>query len=381
MKKAIVVGCGLSGSVAARMLAEKGYDVTIWERRDHIAGNMYDYYDEYGIPVHKYGPHVFHTNSEQIFDFIRKFGQWVNFKIKCGAVIDDFCSPSPFNFTTVDHFYPPEKSDLLKLKLIKEFPGRSTVTVLEVMNSEDPDIREYGNFLFEKDYSLYTAKQWGLEPNTIDPSVLKRVPIRLDYEEGYFDDKYQAMPKTLYVDWFKELLNHPNIIVKRGVEALDRIKVKNNKIYVDGCEYKGLLIYTGAIDELFEYEFGKLPYRSLKLDFKHSSKSKFQPYPLVALPAHPQITRIVDFTQMYPHRSFNGSSYEEEYSLPYSKDAHNEPYYPIPMESSLRTYSKYRQKADQITNLILCGRLADYKYYNMDQCIKQTLDIVSSLLK
>ena len=373
MKKALVVGCGLSGATAARLLADKGYFVTIWERRNHIGGNMYDYYDEYGIPVHKYGPHTFHTNDEDVYRFICKYGEWEEYHLKCGAVIDGITTPTPFNFTTIDQFYGKEKAGQLKQALQKEYPSKTTVTVLEVLNSKNELVKEYGEFLFKKDYSLYTAKQWGLDPKEIDPSILKRVPLRLGYEEGYFDDKYQLMPKGLYVDFFKNLLNHPNIEVKLNINALEHLKIENNEIVIDGKETNDLIIYTGAIDELFNYRFGKLPYRSLTFEFKHSKATTIQKYAVEAHPAHPEVTRKVEFKQMYPTRTYQGSTWEEERSLEYRQDKHNEPYYPVLTKESLKIYKMYLNLTNQLKSLRLHGRLATFKYSNMDQIIKINL--------
>lgn len=372
-KKALVVGCGLSGATAARLLAEKGYKVTIWERRNHIGGNMYDYYDEYGIPVHKYGPHTFHTNDEEVYRFICKYGEWEEFHIKCGAVIDGITTPTPFNFTTIDQFYGKEEAEQLKQALKEEYPHRTTVTVLEVLNSENKLVKAYGEFLFKKDYSLYTAKQWGLDPKDIDPSVLRRVPLRLGYEEGYFEDKYQLMPKGLYVDFFKNLLNHPNIEVKLNIDALKHLKITDNKTVIDGKETDDLIIYTGAIDELFNYQFGKLPYRSLTFDFKHSDSNNIQKYALEAHPAHPQITRIVEFKHLYPDLNLKGTTWEEEYSEEFSKENNNEPYYPVLTIESKKLYEKYSNLAKQFANLKIIGRLGLFKYFNMDQCLKSVL--------
>ncbi len=371
--QALIIGCGLSGATAARLLAEKGYKVTIWERRNHIGGNMYDYYDEYGIPVHKYGPHTFHTNDEEVYRFICKYGEWEEFHIKCGAVIDGITTPTPFNFTTIDQFYGKEEAEQLKQALKKEYPNRTTVTVLEVLNSENKLVKAYGEFLFKKDYSLYTAKQWGLDPKDIDPSVLRRVPLRLGYEEGYFEDKYQLMPKGLYVDFFKNLLNHPNIEVKLNIDALEHLKITDNKTVIDGKVTDDLIIYTGAIDELFNYQFGKLPYRSLTFDFKHSDSNNIQKYALEAHPAHPQITRIVEFKHLYPDLNLKGTTWEEEYSEEFSKENNNEPYYPVLTIESKKLYEKYSNLAKQFANLKIIGRLGLFKYFNMDQCLKSVL--------
>ena len=220
----IVVGCGISGATIARLLAEDGNTIEIWEKRNHIAGNMHDYYDEYGILVHQYGPHIFHTNNKEVWDFVNRFEEWKPFKLVCGAIWDGKYTPTAFNFKTIDTFYPTQKASELKEKLISAFPGRKAATVVEVLNSKDLDVRGYAEFLFENDYAPYTAKQWGVSPSEIDPSVLMRVPLRFSYEESYFTDTYEAMPVHSYTRMFENLLDHPRIAVRLGVDALDNAK-------------------------------------------------------------------------------------------------------------------------------------------------------------
>ena len=174
----LIIGCGLTGAVIARHMAQQGNQVVIWERRDHIGGNMYDYVDEHGFLVQKYGPHTFHTKEKRLFDFMCRYEDWQEYKLTCGAVWDNIYTPTPFNFTTIDTFFPKEKAEKLKRKLKQAFSGHSTATVVEVLEHPDEDIRGYAQYLFEKDYAPYTAKQWGVSPAEIDPSVLKRVPLR-----------------------------------------------------------------------------------------------------------------------------------------------------------------------------------------------------------
>lgn len=374
MGKYLIVGCGLSGSVIGRELAEDGHDITIWDRRDHIGGNMYDYLDEHGIIVHKYGPHCFHTNNKALYDYMCRYNQWRPFRIFCQAEINGKATPSPFNFQTIDDFYTKDDAQKLKDALKENYPNREFVTVVEALESPVSIIREYAEFLFEKDYSLYTAKQWGMAPSEIDPSVLKRVPLRLSYKDGYFDDEYQVMPVTTYEQFFKNILNHPNIKVKLGIDALDHISKdeKRNIILVDGDDSFNV-IYTGALDELFDCCYGKLPYRSLRFEWKYEEKDSFQGAPLVAYPQAEGYTRIVEYKKM-PLQDVKGTSYAVEYPLPYNHSEEVEPYYPILTEHSQSLYIQYRELASKYSNLIACGRLADFKYYNMDQALNRSLD-------
>lgn len=366
--EALVIGSGLTGAVIARHLAEQGLVVTIWERRNHIGGNMYDYTDEHGFLVHKYGPHAFHTSKKELVDYVRRFGAWREYRLACGAVWGNKYTPTPFNFTTIDTFYPADQAKKLKGKLKEAFAGRSTATVVEVLEHPDPDIRGYAEFLFQNDYAPYTAKQWGVSPAEIDPSVLKRVPLRFSYEDGYFEDAWQVMPEQSYTAFFEKLLDHENIHVELGVEALNRLRAEGTALFLDGKKTNFPIVYTGALDELFGCVYGELPYRSLRFEWKYTEADSLQPAPVVAYPQAEGYTRITEYKKL-PMQQGKGSSYAVEYPLPYRRGM--EPYYPVLTAESQAQYLKYREIADAIPNLVYCGRLADFKYYNMDQALER----------
>lgn len=376
----LVIGCGLSGAVVARCLAEQNKKVVIWDRRNHIGGNMYDYRDNHGILVQQYGPHIFHTKEQHLYEYICRYADWQPYKLTCGAAWDDKYTPTPFNFTTIDTFYPKEAATNLKDKLLRVFQGRSTATVVEVLEHPDPDIRGYAEFLFREDYAPYTAKQWGISPDEIDPSVLKRVPLRFSYEEGYFDDPYQVMPAHSFVAFFEKLLDHPNISVELGREALESLSISpsGTELLLDGQPIFVPVIYTGALDELFDCCAGRLPYRSLRFDWKYEKKESLQEAPVVAYPQAEGYTRITEYKKL-PPQDVLGTSYAVEYPLQYDSQGINEPYYPVLTEESKRQYETYRKMAAQIPNLIPCGRLADFQYYNMDQALKRALEVAGSL--
>ena len=281
----IISGSGLSGSTFARCIAERGKSVLIVERRNEIGGNLYDEKDSSGIIVQKYGPHIFHTNDEEIFSFITRFATWKPFKLRCEVEMLGQSTPSPFNFKTIEQFYTKDKADLLKEHLKVAYPERLTVTIVELIQHPDSLIREYAEFLFKNDYSLYTAKQWGMKPEDVDISVLKRVPVRLDYQEMYFTDKYEYMPVGGYAEFIRNMLNHQNISVIhddiRNIIELDKascfISYKSIDVNND-CK----LVYTGAIDELFDYEYGALPYRSLRFEYERVESDSYQNAPVVA---------------------------------------------------------------------------------------------------
>jgi len=374
----LIVGCGLCGAVIARELAEAGKRVVVWERRDHTGGNMYDYVDGHGFLVQKYGPHTFHTKKKELYDYMCRYASWQAYQLTCGAVWDGKYTPTPFNFTTIDTFFPREKAAKLKAALKKAFPGQEYAAVGEVLKHPDPDVRGYAEYLVQNDYAPYTAKQWGVAPSEIDPSVLNRVPLRFSYDEGYFDDPYQVMPANSFASFFKNLLDHSNIEVKLGVEALEHLRIQSRKLFMDGRELNLPVVYTGAIDELFDGVYGRLPYRSLRFEWKYEAKDSLQPAPVVAYPQQAGYTRITEYKKL-PVQDKPGTSYAVEYPLPYREGARLEPYYPVLTAESQAQYGKYRALAEQIPSLILCGRLADFKYYNMDQALERALTASRSM--
>ena len=374
----VVVGCGLSGAVIARHLAEKRKKVVILERRDHIGGNMYDYCDEHGFLVQKYGPHTFHTQKKELYDYMCRYEQWKTYKLKCGAVWDDKYTPTPFNYTTIDTFYPRQQAERLKEKLKNAFCGRVTASVVEVLQHPDLEIREYADFLFKNDYAPYTAKQWGVSPDKIDPNVLMRVPLRFSYDVGYFEDLYEVMPEHSFTHFFENLLDHSNIQVELCTEALKRIRVEHEQLLLDGEQIHIPVIYTGALDELFGGVYGWLPYRSLRFEWKYEEKDSLQDAPVVAYPQEPGFTRITEYKKL-PVQNKHGTSYAVEYPLPYLQGQKMEPYYPVLTEESKKQYEQYKALADRVSNLICCGRLADFRYYNMDQALERALQICADL--
>lgn len=374
----IVVGCGISGSIIARELAEKGHVVKIYDRRCHIAGNLFDYKDEYGILVQQYGPHIFHTSDEEVHQYVTKFCDWQDYKLVCGAEWDGKYTPSPFNFETIDIFFEAYKAKKIKKAIKEEYPNKQTAPVVEMMSHSNQTIREYAQFLFDNDYAPYTAKQWGMKAENVNPEVLKRVPVRLNYDTGYFSDKYEMMPKTSFTDFVKNILNHPNIEIILNEDAKKHITFSDNKILWDDIVISGKIIYTGPIDELFDCVYGELPYRSLRFEWKHSNENSIQQAPVVAYPKADGYTRITEFKKL-PIQHVKGSTYALEYPMTYKEGSKMEPYYPVSTTGSEEKVNKYKALASKIDNLVLCGRLADFKYYNMDQAISRALRIFDGI--
>lgn len=373
----LVVGCGLTGSVIARQLAERGKKVFIWERRNHAGGNMYDYVDKHGFLVQKYGPHTFHTKEKSLYDYICRFEEWQKYKLICGAMWDGKYTPTPFNFTTVDTFFPAEQARRLKRKLEVAFDGRKTATVVEALTHPDPDVRAYAEYLFKNDYAPYTAKQWGISAEEIDSSVLKRVPLRFSYKNGYFDDAYQVMPVHSYSYFFDKLLSHPNIEIKLNTNALEHLRIHEGNLLLDGQPVFFPVVYTGALDELFGCVYGKLPYRSLRFEWKYAKQKNLQPVPVIAYPQEKECTRIIEYKKL-PHQQGVGTSYAIEYAQSY-QGGNNNPYYPMLTKESLALRQQYKCLAETIQNLFCCGRLGDFEYYNMDQALKRALSICEEI--
>lgn len=376
----IIVGCGITGATIGRILAEAGINVEIWDRRDHIGGNMYDYVDEHGILVHMYGPHIFHTSNDDVWTFVNQFEEWKPFRLVCGASWDGKFTPTAFNFKTIDVFYSPEDAEKLKRRLLDTYQGRESASVIELIENPDPVIHRYAEFLFKNDYAPYTAKQWGVSPEEINSDVLKRVPIRFSYEESYFNDKYEAMPVHGYTRFFENLIDHPHITLKLGTEALDYLQIKNKKVVISRMPYEDVtLIYTGALDELFRNRYGKLPYRSLKFEWKYDAIDSLQPAPVVAYPKEQEYTRITEYKKL-PVQNVMGTSYAVEYPIPYKSGERVEPYYPVLTEESSQLYHKYACEADMVENLYVCGRLGNFKYYNMDDALSEALKTANRII-
>lgn len=367
----VIVGAGLSAAVVARCLANDGKKILIVERRNHLGGNLFDEKNEDGIIVQKYGPHTFHTNSDEVIEFVTKYAEFEEYHLKCEVSMINKITPSPFNFKTIDQFYDKDKADMLKNKLLSNYPKGKT-TVVELLESKDKDIAEYANFLFENDYSLYTSKQWGISPKEVDQSVLKRVPVEFSYKDWYFYDKFEGIPKGGFMSLMNNLLNSPNITKVINEDAIKHITFKDDYVLYDGIKQN--IIFTGETDELFKYKFGKLPYRSLRFEYEKHNIKDYQTSAIVAYPSHNYgFTRITEYTKL-PYQANGKTIISKEYPLAYVNGSNAEPYYPILTKDSQNSFEKYKIEANKYKNLTLLGRLAEFKYYNMDQCVLNALN-------
>ena len=372
-----IAGSGIVGAVLAAELAKKGHTVQVLERRAHAGGNVYDYDDEYGIHVHHYGPHIFHTNDDEVYRYVSDNCELRDFNLVCGSVMDGKCVPTSFDFSSVDTFFP-EEAEEIKAHIKAEFGDRASATVLEMLESQDSYVRRFADFLYEKDYKPYTAKQWGIDPEKVDRQIFKRVPILFSYGSKYFSDKYQAMPVKGYMEFIENLLKPPGIELRLNEEALDRFLIRDNQVMDGDKPLDGVLIITGALDELFDCKHGKLPYRSLRFVWKHEDIDSFQDMPVVAYPQAEGFTRITEYKKL-PVQEVRGTTYAVEYPLPYKQGEAMEPYYPVLTEESQELFRKYYEEAKQVRGLAFAGRLAEFKYYNMDQAIRRALDLAREL--
>ncbi len=378
-----VAGAGYAGAVAARALAEQGKRVLVLERRDHIGGNAYDCLDGAGVLIHKYGPHIFHTNDRKVFDFLSRFTQWRRYQhrvianiprdnpevVPAHKVTDGrFFLPVPFNLDSLKNAFGEREGKRLGQKLLDAYPAQSQVTILELRQNPDPEVAAIADYVYEHVFVHYTMKQWGQTPEEIDPATTARVPVRLSQDDRYFQDAYQGMPLEGYTRMFERMLDHHNIEVRLGVDARPLLK-----------EAQGPVIYTGQADELFDFKFGPLPYRTLDFKFETLSQDCFQTHGTVNYTVDQDFTRITEFKHLTGQDLPGVTTIVKEYSRAYTGGEGETPYYAIINRSNNALYAKYRAEADKYPNLHLLGRLAEYKYYNMDAIAARALELAERL--
>jgi len=375
----IVVGAGFAGATIAREKAEQGKKVLIIDKRNHIGGNMYEKNDSNGVRIHLYGPHIFHTNNKEVFEYLKKFSEFFLYEHKVLGKINNKLVPIPFNYTSLEMLYEKKTADEIKENVEKEFPSSKKVSILELVNSENKIVKEFGQFVYKNVFENYTAKQWGTTIDKIDKSVINRVPVVLGYDDRYFNDQYQYMPINGFTEIFENMLNHENITIELNTNIKEKLYLdfENSKTFFEDKEFLGEMYYTGAIDELLNYKYGLLPYRTLELKFEQYNCDNYQPNSVVNYPNDEDFTRITEFKYLTRQEVKDNTTILKEFSAQY--DINNEkfadPYYPITNDANLELYNKYKKDLESFNNIILCGRLAEYKYYNMDAVIGRALEI------
>ncbi|MCF2596617.1 UDP-galactopyranose mutase [Pseudoflavonifractor phocaeensis] len=382
----LTAGAGYAGAVAARALAEQGKRVLVLERRPHIGGNAYDRLDDAGVLIHQYGPHIFHTNNREVFDWLSRFTQWRDYQHRVVANIPDekggrMTYPVPFNLTSLETAFGPEEGRRLGDKLIAAYGAEKKVTILELRQNPDPEIAALADYVYEHVFVHYTMKQWGQKPEDIDPNTTARVPVFLSRDDRYFQDAYQGMPLEGYTPMFEKMLDHPNITVELGADALDRLDLSGDRIKVDGEPFDGPVIYTGQADELFGFKYGPLPYRTLDFRFETLSRDDFQNgYGTVNYTVDQDYTRITEFKHLTGQKVPGKTTIVKEYSKAYAGIFGEIPYYAIINPENNALYGQYKALAEGFDNLHLLGRLAEYKYYNMDAIAARALELAKELV-
>lgn len=364
----LIVGCGLSGIVMANKIAnELDQEVVIIDSKDHIGGTCYDYKDNTGITVHKYGPHIFRTNSKEIWDYLSKYTDWYPFMHRVLGVIDGIQVPIPFNLNSLYRAFPPRLAGDLEQKLISTFGFNKKIPILELRQVKDKDLNFLAEYIYTKVFLGYTLKQWGFSPEQLDPSVTGSVPVYISRDDRYFQEKYQGIPMDGYTKLFEKMLNHPKIRVLLNTD-FNSIK--------DTTEYNRLF-YTGAIEEFFDYKFGKLPYRSLNLVFKTFDTKKFQDAPVVNYPENYDFTRISEYKYFLDEKS-DKTVLSFEYPTDFV-NGKNDRIYPILNPENQAIYDKYLELAKQLPNVYFLGRLGAYRYYDMNRTINGALELFKSI--
>lgn len=354
----LVVGAGFAGSVISERLASQhGARILLIDRRPHIGGNAYDEKDEAGILYHKYGPHIFHTNSAMVVDYLSQFTGWRPYEHRVRACVRDKLVPIPINRTTLNKLFG---LDLKTDEDAAEYLASRAEPVDEIRNSEDVVINAVGRELYELFFQSYTRKQWGIDPSQLDKQVTSRIPTRTNTDDRYFTDKFQAMPRDGYTAMFEKMLDHPLIDRQLGTDFRD--------IRPRAFELADNIVYTGPIDEYFDFRFGKLPYRSLKFDHRTLDEEQHQEVAVVNYPAPD-----VPYTRISEYKHLTGQEHPRTTITYEYPSAEGDPYYPIPRAENQALYKRYEALADETDDVTFVGRLATYRYYNMDQIVGQAL--------
>ncbi|MDR2616263.1 MAG: UDP-galactopyranose mutase [Endomicrobium sp.] len=363
--KNLIVGCGFSGATLARKIVqERKEKVVIIDIKDHIAGNCYDYRDNNGICIHKYGTHIFHTNLKSVWDFVSRFTKWYPYQHKVKGLVDGQLVPIPFNLNSLHQVFPKSLANKIELCLLEKFGFNKKVPILELRKTNDKDLTFLAEYIYQKIFLEYTLKQWGMKPEDMAPAVSGRVPIYISRDDRYFQDKYQGIPIEGYTALVLKMLDHPNI------------KIKLSTVFSKEMEYERLF-YSGPIDEFFEYKLGELPYRSIMLDFLEFPYSKFQEAAVINYPCNYDFTRIGEhkwFLNSKSDKTVVSYEYPEEFKI-----GKNERYYPIVKEESQTLYNKYLELAKGTPNIYFLGRLGDYKYYDMDKAVERAFNLFEEI--
>lgn len=362
----LVVGAGFSGATIANLLANAGEKVLIIDKNKHIAGSCHDYRDKNGIMLHSYGSHIFHTNSQKVWKFLKQFTDFNTYMHKVIGIIDGIETHIPFNFNTLYDVFPKSYAELLEHKLLDNFNLNTKVPILQFQQQDDDDLKYLANYVYDKIFYHYTNKQWGVSPFDVDDDVTGRIPVYLSKDDRYFQDIYQGIPLNGYTEVVKNMLRHKNITIKLNTDFSKVDWKKFDKVF-----------FTGSIDEFFKYKFGQLPYRSVKFKLETHNKEYYQSNSVVNYPSNYDFTRIHEYKYYLDDKSPKtviAKEYSEDFEL-----GKNERYYPIPTDDNANLYHRYLYEAEKYKNVYFLGRLGDYKYYNMDGAIQRAIELFEDL--
>jgi UDP-galactopyranose mutase len=378
----IIVGAGYAGSVLAERLAtEQNAKILVLEKREHIGGNAYDFFDEHGVLIHKYGPHIFHTSSRRVWEYLSRFTRWHPYHHEVQAYVDGRLVPLRINLNSIPLLLP-NLAPAIITALEQRYEEEATVPVLDLMETDDPNLRLLGQTVYDKVFLNYSQKQWGMPLSELDASVSARVPVAITRQNGYFKQTYQSMPQSGYTPMFEKILNHPNITVQTGTDYRQRVDIRDSQVYLDDTSFTGHLIYTGEIDVFFDFRHGELPYRSLRFMPEFHETEFYQQVAVVNFPNDHEYTRITEFKHM-TGQLHSGTTIIKEYPQPYLRTVpgNDIPYYPIPQKQARDKYRLYREEAKRLPNVHFLGRLAEYKYYDMDATVDAALTLFDRLCR
>ncbi len=379
MFDSIIIGSGFAGSVLAERLSnEKKQKILIIEKRNHIGGNCHDCYDDHGVMIHQYGPHLFHTDNQNVFEYLSRFTEWITYQHEVLAVIDGYKVPVPFNLNSLHTLFSDSMATSLEKKLIDLFGYGKKVPILELKQTDDTEIKFLAEFIYEKVFLNYTAKQWGKKPEEISAEVTARVPVHISRDNRYFQDKYQVIPKQGYSRIFQNMLDHPDISLMLNTDYKDvfQINLDSGEMQFMNQPFQGNLIFTGLIDEIFDSCFGELPYRSLDFRFEHLHTPQFQEKTTINYPNNYDFTRITEFKHIN-QQQLPGTTIVKEYPQAFDRKdpGKNIPYYPIFTPENKEKLEKYQDFAKKFPKLFLVGRLAENRYYDMDDIVARALQV------
>ncbi len=368
-KKNIVIGAGFSGCTIANLIANTlNEKVLVIDKRNHIAGNSYDYRDHNGIMIHKYGSHIFHTSNEKVWSFIKQFSDFNQYMHKVIGIIDGIETNIPFNLNSLHDVFPHSLADKIERKLLKKYKYNTKVPIFEFQKQNDGDLKFLADYIYEKVFLYYTSKQWGINPENMESSVTARVPVYISKDNRYFQDKYQGIPLEGFTNLIENMLNHKNI------------KVELNTNFNDIDEKFDRIFYTGSIDEFFNYKFGVLPYRSVTFKFEEYNSEFYQNNSVINYPCNYDFTRIHEFKHYLKDKSpktIIAKEYSSDFSL--GGGIFGERYYPVLKEENILLYNKYLDLAKNLNSVRFLGRLGDYKYYDIDKAILRAINLFEEI--